>query len=300
MNYFMIKIVWIIAFVLVSSQIPQPVLACASCGSGGDDPLILYPNESIKDYFGVSQSGRFKNIDPDGSESTAGGPTTKQAMTLATGRSLSPRTFVTFTVPFMKNIRDDNSRSSIGDPSLAGRYSLVLQTLDDPWLPQVQLVYGYKLANARSIHESRDLKTLMDVFGTGFSEIKAGIDIWFGMMRWKPGFSQLFSMPQSRSFDGVNYQPGLIARSTLSLGYNWFETWKMTVGVNREYRRPLRVDGVTQDDSAQLNHSAFVTSDVMVTGVDTVRFSLSRQAALLQNYSTSRSDAISLAYMHSW
>ena len=278
----------------------EQAYACASCGSGGDDPLILYPNERIKDYFGLSQTGNFKNVNPDGSTSSAGGPSKKQTWTLATGRSFSPRAFMTLTVPYIKNFRDEQSKASLGDPSLAGRYSLVLQSFDDPWTPQVQVVYGYKLSNAQSIHESRDLKTLLDVFGNGFSEIKVGADIWFGQTRWKPGISQLFSWPQQRTFNGVSYRPGLHSRTTVSLGYNWFENWKMTIGVNRDSQGRLRLNGEEQDDSAQLNHSLFLSSDVMISGVDSVRLSLSRQAALFQNYSTSKSETVSFAYMHSF
>ena len=188
--------------------------ACASCGSGGDDPLILYPNERIKDYFGLSQSSNFKNIDPDGSESTSGGPNTKQTFTLATGRALSTRSFAAFTVPYIRNLRDGKTIAGVGDVSVAGRYSAILQSIDEPLIPQLQVLFGYKVATGRSTHNSQELKTLMDVTGTGFDEIKTGIDIWWGISRIKPGFSQLFLFPQAKSFQGVRHQPGNISRTT--------------------------------------------------------------------------------------
>ncbi len=274
--------------------------ACASCGSGGDDPLILYPNERIKDYFGLSQSSNFKNIDPDGSESTSGGPNTKQTFTLATGRALSTRSFAAFTVPYIRNLRDGKTIAGVGDVSVAGRYSAILQSIDEPLIPQLQVLFGYKVATGRSTHNSQELKTLMDVTGTGFDEIKTGIDIWWGISRIKPGFSQLFLFPQAKSFQGVRHQPGNISRTTVSLGYSWLDNWKTTIGINREYRRSLRVEGDEQTDSAQLNHSLFFTSDLMITGVDQIRLSVSRLGAAFQNYSTSRSESFGLAYMHSY
>ncbi|MGE0174945.1 MAG: hypothetical protein AB7T49_19285 [Oligoflexales bacterium] len=275
-------------------------LACASCGSGGDDPLILYPNERLKVFVGLSEARDFRNIDPAGSEVTAGGPTAKQTLTSAIGYGISTRSFVTATQPYVRNVRGDASRSSFGDPSLAGRYSIFLQSFDDPYLPQVQILYGYKHALSRSIHESKELKTLLDVYGTGFSEIRGGLDIWFGITPIKPGISQTFSLPQKRSFDGIEYRPGLISRTTLSLGYGWSDSCKVTVGANRESREHLKVDGIKQDSSTQLNNSEFASVDIMTNSNNSWRLSASRQAAFGKNYNTSRSNNFGIAYMHSF
>lgn len=274
--------------------------SCASCGSGGDDPLILYPNEWLKVFLGLSQISHFKNVDPDGSTSTAGGPEVKQNMTTAVGYGFSPRSFTTLTLPYMRNVLGDRAQTSFGDPSIAGRYSVILQSIDEPMIPQVQVLVGYKHAVARSLRESKELKTLLDVFGTGFSEMKLGIDIWFGITRLKPGVSHSYSLPLKRSFDGLTYEPGLVSRTTISLGYNWLDQWKMTAGINRDQRRALKIDGIEQKNSAQLNHSVFLTSDFMLTSEDSVRASVSRQAALANNYSTSMSDTVAAAYMHTF
>ena len=271
--------------------------ACASCGSGGDDPLILYPNERLKIFSGVSNTNNFENIDPDGSASNAGGPKTKQTLTSAIGYGISPRAFATLSLPVVRNVLGPSSRHAIGDPSLAGRYSVFLQSIDEPLLPQVQLVYGYKHAQAKSLRDSNELKTLIDVFGSGFSEAKFGLDVWLGITKLKPGLSQQFSIPMKKKFAGVTFEPGLISKTTLSLGYNVFEHWKATLGVVRDLRAPLKVDGVAQKNSEQLNHSVFATSDYRITEAGTIRVAVSRLAALAENHNTIKSDTFNLAYM---
>lgn len=274
--------------------------ACASCGSGGDDPLILYPNEWLKVYLGVSHQSNFKNVDSNGDFRTAGGPTSKQSLAVAGGYSFSPRSFATVTVPLQRNTRDDKSRMSVGDPSIAGRYSVLMQSFDEPYVPQVQLLLGYKFSQSRSIHESKDLKTLLDVFGNGFSEARTGVDVWFGVTPLKVGFAQTFSMPIAKTYDGVIYQPGIIYRSTFSLGYLWFDEWKVTGGINREFRDSLKASGEIVPESKQLNHSLFLTTDWMFLPNNNLRLSFSQQAAAFDNYNTSRATSLSLACMHSF
>jgi hypothetical protein len=287
-------------FVVVVLEVFTPkIQACASCGSSGDDPLILFPNEWLKAYVGISQAGNFKNIDPDGSISTAGGPTIKQTLTHAVGYGFSPRAFATITIPVIRNATKDQSLAGMGDPSFSGRYTLALQSIDEPYFPQVQLILGYKHASARSLRESEELMTLTDVFGSGFSEAKAGVDVWFGMTKVKPGISQIYTCSRQRSFDGVDYEPGLISRSTASLAYQWLSGWKLSGGITRDARRPLKVAGVEQNNSKQLNHSVFISSDFALSPQATLRVAASRQAALLNNHSTTRSDSMSLAYMYS-
>lgn len=270
--------------------------ACASCGSGGDDPLVLYPNEETKAYVGLSRATAFKNVGPGGEVVTAGGPATKDTTTVAVGRAISRRAFATVTLPYVRNARDGDSESGMGDPSVAARYTAVLPTLAEPALPQVQLVAGYKHAQAKSIHDTEDPRTLLDVFGTGFSEAKAGVDVWYGNYAAKAGVAVTALFPQERTFDGTRYQPGDGVRATASAGYGWTARAKTTVGANREQRRALRLDGEEQADSGQLVHSAFLTQDLMPGPLDDVKLTLSRQAAFGRNVNTARSTSVSLAY----
>ena len=204
-----------LAVTLLFSGNAQPTLACASCGSGGDDPLVLYPFEQVKTYIGFTNASNFRNIDQTGAEASAGGPTSKRTMIGAVGYGISPRSFVTATVPYIHNVRKETSHSRLGDISVSGRYALLLQSIDQPLIPQVQLLFGYKSATGRSLHESKDFKTLIDVSGTGFQELRSGVDVWFGMTDLKPGVSHSYAMPLKRDFNGKSYHPGLVSRSTL-------------------------------------------------------------------------------------
>ncbi len=293
-----------IAYLLVTALMifmtpPRRAYACASCGSGGDDPLILYPNERIKTYTGFASSQIIANINTDGSVASAGGVNAKQSLLFAFGYGFTPRSFATLTVPYLRNIGDEQTRTSPGDPSLAGRYTVVMQSLVAPWIPQVQMTYAYKHAQARSLRESQEL-TLIDVFGSGFSEVKLGTDIWFGMTRVKPGISMQVIKPLAEEFHGVAYEPGLVTRATLSLGYAVIEAWRLTAGINRDQRGLIRVDGETKTGTEELNHSVFLSSDYMLDADATIRLSLARQAAVFDNYNTAKLDTVSAAYMRTF
>lgn len=275
-------------------------LACASCGSGGDDPMILYPNEAAKAYFGLTRSSGFRTVGSQGDESAAAGPSAKDTFTLSLGKSLSPRAFVTLTAPYVRNERDGEARSAPSDPSLAARWTVVMANIAEQWRPQVQLLASHKLANARSLRETQSPGDLLDVFGTGFPEWRAGVDIWYGLNTIKFGAATIASVPEARRFGDHRYQPGRSLRATITTGAAWTPMLKTSVGLNREQRSAFRIDDELQSRSEQLNHSAFFNQDVMLTAADTVRIGCSRQAAFGVNRNTARVTNISLAFMRSF
>ena len=59
----------VVGVMMLLSFISTKALACASCGSGGDDPLILYPWEDFKIYAGFARSEGFTLLDAAGRES---------------------------------------------------------------------------------------------------------------------------------------------------------------------------------------------------------------------------------------
>lgn len=294
---------WRITLISLASWMltPSPLaLGCASCGSGGDDPMILYPNEREKLYMGLGSVAGFRNIGPDGAPSTAGGPARKYLTTVAYGHSFSPRGFFTLTVPYVRNVRDDASRASWGDPSLSGRYTLIMTSIVEPWKPQVQIVGGYKSGFARSLRNTEEPKTLLDVFGSGFAETRVGLDLWYGQSSLLMGAAHLVSYPLARDYDGSTYQPGLTQRSTVTLGYRWAPHIKSLIGTNREAHAPLRIAHDAAPDSDQLNYSAFVTQDVMLDQLTMLRLTLSQQGAYGPIRNAARSSAVTAAYMVSF
>lgn len=275
---------------------PQ-ALGCASCGSGGDDPLILYPNETNKVFLSSGSTSGFRNIGPQGETLTAGGPTRKYMTTFAYGHSFSPRVFTTVTWPYQRNVRGGDARSSSGDPSLSARYTVVMPSIIEPWKPQIQAVVGFKASFARSLRNSAEPKTLLDVFGSGFPEMRGGLDFWYGQSNALAGFAHIVSLPLARAYDGALYQPGLTQRSTLTLGYRWVPHIKTLVGTNREAHDPIQIEHKASPHSEQLNYSAFVTQDYMLNQLAMIRMSLSQQGAYGPIRNGAQSSTVTAAYM---
>ena len=277
----------------------EDAFACASCGSGGDDPMILYPNEKQKVHVGLGSTSGFRNIGPSGQSVTSGGPARKYTTTFAYGRSFSPRSFTTITWPFLCNERNGDVRSSSGDPSLSARYTVVMQSIVEAWKPQVQVLVGYKAAFARSLRNTAEPKTLLDVFGSGFPEVRGGLDLWYGQADTLAGFAHILSLPLARSYDGMNYQPGFTHRSTVTLGYRWAPHIKSLVGTNREAHDPIKINQTASPDSDQLNYSMFFTQDYMPDQLTTLRIMLSQQGAYGPMRNAAKSATITAAYMQS-
>lgn len=298
MKYFVMHLSLFLGAASLSLAASRAV-ACASCGSGGDDVMVLYPNEEQKLYAGFARQGGFRNIDTDGEDRTAGGPERRETMALAYGRAFSRRSFATLTLPLHRNILGDESASGIGDPVLAGRYTLVMQNLAEPILPQVQLIFGYKHAQATSIHDTEEPKTLLDVFGSGFSEARGGIDVWFGQSMVKPGIAVNANYPLAKRYADKTLQPGYGTRATASLALSAPAPWRLksALGVNRESRAELQIDGKLQSDSASVNHSGFATVDIGLDPEGSLRVSYSRQAWFGNNRNTASSSTMACAYM---
>ena len=276
-------------------------LPCASCGGGGDDPLILYPNEKWKVYVGQSKTFNFKNISSEGIQVTEGGVTSKDQLTISGGVSFSERIFTTFTLPLIVNHIESSSRMAMGDPSFSTRYTFVLPSIAEPiFLPQLQLIFGFKPAIARSVRDSQDLKTLIDVFGTGFSEAKVGLDLWYGLYALKMGMALVLTQGFSRTFDKVIYSPSLGNILTLTTSYQWNQIFKTTVGINRDYKGELAMNRTNLENSDQLNHSVFMNQDFMLVNDSTLRLSYLRTAAILNNRNTSQINSLSIACMKSF
>jgi len=274
--------------------------ACASCGSGGDDPLILYPNERHKVFVGMGSTGGFRNVGPEGEILTAGGPTRRYTTTVAMGHSFSPRSFATITLPFVRNLRDGDSRTGMGDPSLSARYTVVMPSIVDPWTPQVQVVGGYRAGSARSLRNTEEPKTLLDVLGSGFAEARSGVDLWYGQFATLFGLAHVVSYPVAHVYDKVTYQPGLAQRSTITLGYRWLPHVKTLIGTNREAHDPIKVEGRRSPDSDQLNYSTFLTQDYMLNQLTMVRLTASQLGAYGPIKNGVRASTVMVAYMQAF
>lgn len=285
-----------LALSLLAAVSARECFACASCGSGGDDPLILYPNEDVKLYLAASRSFGFKTVDVNGRTGTDGGATEKDALTLAVGKALSTNAFVTLTVPYLQNSRGSQNERGWGDPLASLRWTVLPQDITEEWRPQVQVLLGHRFAVARSIHESNSLHAL-DVFGSGTPETKSGLDVFWGMTNVKFGFAHVYYLPGAREFAGVTVEPGLGQKQVVTLGYGVSPYGKVLVGLTREIRSERRENGRRVPESSERNHGGFLTIDYNISSLSVLRATFATRGSFFTNRNTSSSNSASVAYM---
>ena len=291
----MVRQFFVAGVVMLLSVVSSRALACASCGSGGDDPLILYPWESFKIYAGFARSSGFTLLDTAGRESFQLAPDARNTTTISVGHTFSNRLFSTVTAPYIVNKRDSYERSGWGDPMVTTRYTIIAQDISVDWQPQVQAITALRAGNATSVYDYSD-PALLDVFGSGVPEGRLGIDVWHGMFDWKAGFAQTVTVPLSARRSQIGeVRNGLSLRSTLTMGYGWGDLGKVIFGVNREETTNKTIDGTAWSNSDTLAHSAFLSADAKIEQHSNVRLTISRVAAFGAARNTNRSDTVTMA-----
>lgn len=286
-----------IFFLLLFLSFNNRSFACASCGSGGDDPMILYPWEDLKVYAGFARTSGFTLIDGAGREGMQLAPDTRNTTTISVGRTLSNRFFATLTAPYIVNKRNAFERSGWGDLLVSARYTILAQDISLEWQPQVQLIGGLRSGKATSVYDYRD-PAMLDVFGSGVPEARLGVDVWHGMFDWKAGVAQTITAPLNARQSSIGVvRNGMTLRSTVTLGYGWGELAKLLVGVNREQTTRKTIDGKLWDESDTLSHNIFISADAKVQEHSTLRLTISKAAAIGASKNTTRSDMVTLSMM---
>jgi hypothetical protein len=293
-SYF-ISVVSVFFTLIVSSK----AYACASCGSGSDDPLILWPNEQLKTYVGISSSSRFETVDPNGKIGRESGPTARETLTFAAGKAVRSDLFFTLTFPIQQNRLNGNSLRSLGDPVLAARWSWLMPEFTEPSRPQIQLMASYKLAHAKALQETRRVD-LLDAFGTGVPELKLGVDAFWGQGPVKGGFALAGLFPDERRLGRSTVFPGNGLRATSTLGVSLGADNKLLAGVVRETREERRNDGIRVPQSEVLAHSIFVTLDWVPLPRNMIRFSISDKGRAFENRNMIAASSASLAWLSTW
>jgi hypothetical protein len=273
-------------------------IACASCGSGGDSPLVLYPNEAYKVYVGQAFQADLRSLTPDGGEAVDLGPRRRDITTVAAGASFLTDWFATLTAPYVTNARDGRTRSGLGDVLASVTWTVAPASLLAPAVPQVQVTAAYKRAEGKSPYETEDANAL-DVFGNGFDEARAGVDLWWGASAWKAGGNVTVLVPRERRYEEHTLGGARGARVTLTGGYGFGEAGKVIGGCVLE-RRGRKTDGgrpLAHSDEAA--NGVFAGGDAMIGERQAVRLTLARAAAFGANRNGVRSDAITVAWMGS-
>ncbi len=266
----MIRILVLVGLVLGLAS--ERLMACASCGSGSGSPLVLYPNEKVKTYFGLSQQAQIRAVGADSQIFHSTQAEQKSTYTVGFGFRLYPTLALVFNQPYTKNTAAGQSKTGSGDPSFEGRWLIVPGAWDRPLLPQMQVIFGHKFSLARSINETEDMRQL-DVFGNGFDESTLGIDSWWGMMFLKPGFALMLSKPWARDYSGIRIQRGLRTQIVYGLGHTFWEVLHLNSGIRNDFKTKDRSDGDLVADSDSLQYDFFTSlrwsnsiQEIKVTG----------------------------------
>lgn len=278
----------------------QAAYSCASCSSGADEPLILYPNEKAKVYLGFSHRSGNEALGPDGKPFSKFNVSTQRQILYSAGFSLNTRSFVTLSLPWLENSSGDKSVSSQGDPSLAARYTASLQSTADPlWIPQVQLVLGYKKSVSPSMHSvSYENFDVTKTFGTGFDDLKVGVDVWYGLYAFKAGASWFVITPQPAVYQAKNLAPGARNLRTYTLAYSIPNTpLKITTGATDLYSRKLRINGEEIAGTEQVSHGYFLTAEYILKKNNHIRLSYVDQNGLGDSQNTSKFKSFTGAYI---
>jgi len=284
------------AFQLVVSS---NALACASCGSGSDDPLVLWPSEKFKTYVGVSTTGGFEAVGADGQRGRDAGPTSRDSLVVAVGKALREDLFTTITMNGLQTRNQKSSLRSVGDPMLAVRWSWLMPDFTEPALPQIQLMASYKFAHAKALQETQRLD-LLDAFSTGLPETKWGVDVFWGMSPVKGGFAIAALFPEERRLGPSVVFPGNGLRLTGTLGLALDQRSKILVGGVQERREKRRDNGVRIDDSEVSSTSVFLTGDWGFAENQMLRVSLTDKGHWGENRNTIASRSVNIAWLSTW
>ena len=275
---------------------PASLHACASCGSGGASPLVLYPNENIKAYLGLSLVGGFEEIKADGERGEMSGAEQKETYTFAAGYRVLPSLTIGAAIPYANNrIPGDRSESAAGDPLIDSRWTLVSAAWDRPAIPQVQLVSSFKKSVARSLNEQRDPDSL-DVFGNGSDEFTTGVDIWWGMAKVKTGVAFSGTHAFQRNIAGSSLQRGKLYQTVASVGFYPMRRFFVSGGGRAAMKERDLAAGRRISDSESRQYDAFLSSRWNPQPVDEIRLTLVRSAIAFNNKNATRSDGLTAGY----
>lgn len=297
--HFVSKSIAALIVFMMSSLTTNTARACASCGSGSDDPLVLWPNEQLKTYVGVSSSGRFETVDTEGRSGKGSGPDSRDTLTLAVGKALRNDLFATLTLPIQQNRLSGESLRSVGDPMVAARWSWLLPDFTEPLQPQVQLMAYYKFANARALQETERID-LLDTFSTGIPETKLGVDTFWGQSALKGGVAIAALFPSERALGRSIVFPGNGLKTTSTLGVSLGGENKVLAGVVREAREKRRDNGTRVPKSEILAHSVFMTLDWSPKPRHMVRFTVTDKGRLFTNRNIIAATSVTMAWLATW
>lgn len=272
------------------------VLGCSSCGTGGDDPLILYPADRWRVYVGAGTTHFDSNISGDGAARDVSGVRERRKVVFSVGSRLSRDSFVSLALPQVTNLGAESSRSGAGDPSAGVRYTVVDQDFTRPAIPQVQMLAGFKPKTSASTYNAEDQREYLDAFGTGFTTYRAGIDIWSGMTTVNYGVAYNFVYAAPAAYGGETVKPGNSHSANVTIG-GGVGSFKAVTGLVRNEKENLRIDGDSVAGSASVQHNVFITGSYRPSIAHEIRVTLVDEGRVLNNVNTTAGRTVTGAYV---
>ncbi len=283
---------------MFSMIIHENGLACSSCGSGGDDPLILYPSDNTRLYLGATRTDFQQNISPSGDYLRVTGIRQQEKLLLSVGQRISSKSFFAISVPQVTNYGKTSSETGVGDPALAFRYTAVRQNFLDPIIPQVQILAGFTPSYAKSVQNAEDQREYLDAFGTGHSTMRLGLDIWSGMALFNYGIGINYLYPFARTYNEIEMKPGNTLQTNATVGI-FYKKARFVTGFVRSQSQERREDGEVIADSEKIQHNLFYTLSYRPEATHEGRITLVDAGRVFQNKNTTRNNIVTAAYIYS-
>lgn len=291
---------WLKLLVLVLSMAAAQALACA-CGCGAVNPVVLDPGQKAKVSLALRHNRDYTTVTDKGRAGPDGGPATRTVMDLAAAAAVTDNLSIGLSLPLQENRHGDRSDRSPGDPAVGMRWGVYRGHFAKPWLPRTDLHLTWKQAMARSWHDGARRRNDLDLHSNGYDEVLPGVDLWWGMFAWQGGLSLTGILPRERQApdDGPyeRIRPGQGGRLTLSGGYTLAGTGTLLLLADREERGRLHLDGEPAPGPGVLAHGLALVAGLRTGTQQTVGLQIRRDAAILANRNTTRSNSVTLSFM---
>jgi hypothetical protein len=275
----------------------KEVLACASCSSGSGSPLVLYPNEQSKVYFGSSQLMNIGLVQANGRKvSRSNQLARKETQFYAAGLKPLSQVSVVVGQGLIRNVaRDGRARSDYGDPIFELRYT----ALEGNWLiperPQVQGILILKPSMATSIYEQEDPEGL-DVFGNGFDETTIGADFWWNMLPLKPGFAMQLVQSSPKTIDSAQIERGTRGTLVVGIGHAFQDYLNLALGFKVEMKGKDAYEGQRIVGSQSRQDDFFASLRWNLNQVHEIRAVFSEQGFSKTSKNAVRAQSAGLSY----
>lgn len=289
----------LLTLLTVCSPVHRIAYACASCGSGFADPIFLAPDERVKTLLSIKSSKTPYFLSTSGNKDANNlMANQKNIAEVGTAIRLSPKANIGIFWGFQNNRSKKDTTTSLIDPTVSLRYTIMNQSFLSPYIPQIQLLSSFKLRTGRGASDSQRID-MLDVFGTDYSQVSVGVDFWNSMNSIFYGVSYGIQHSFQRNLSGYESRLGRLHSTLFTTGTYYYRYNKIVAGYANLYRDHRYEDGRKIATSDMLQHGFFTTIDYSLNSNHQLRLSLSK-SGLGSSRNTSETTTLSIGYLQKW